>query len=249
MTDAIFLASPATKPTLTARTLLLRGMLVGLVAGLLVFAFARWIGEPQVERAIAFESSLDQAKDQANGEAPEPEMVSRKVQRGIGLLTGVVVYGAAIGGIFGLVFAFAVGRIGDVAPRTLSALLAGIAFVTIVLVPSLKYPANPPAVGNPETIGVRTAAFFLLIAFSIAAMVLVIQVGRRLGLRYGSWNGFLLGAGLYVVIMSVVSHFLPVIDEVPAGFPATLLWRFRVATLELQAVLWATVGLLFGWLT
>src|SRR3984957_7715952 len=134
------------------RALLLRGMLVGIVAGLLVFAFARLIGEPQVERAIAFESSMDQAR----GEAPEPEMVSRKVQRGVGLLTGVLVYGAAIGGIFGLVFALAYGRIGDLSPRALSALLAAISFVTIVLVPNLKYPANPPAVGNPETIGLRT---------------------------------------------------------------------------------------------
>ena len=45
------------------RTLLLRGMLVGVVAGLLVFAFARWIGEPQVERAIAFETAADQAQE------------------------------------------------------------------------------------------------------------------------------------------------------------------------------------------
>ncbi|WP_260736534.1 CbtA family protein [Tunturiibacter lichenicola] len=246
MTDAISSASPATKSTtLTARTLLLRGMLVGIVAGLLVFAFARWIGEPQVERAIAFESSVDKAK----GEAPEPEMVSRTVQRGLGLLTGVLVYGAAIGGIFGLVFALAYGRIGDLSPRALSALLAAISFVTIVLVPNLKYPANPPAVGNPETIGVRTAAFFLLIAFSIAAMVLAIQVRGRISPLYGTWNGFLLSGGLFIVVICVVSHFLPEIDEIPAGFPANLLWRFRVAALELQAVLWTAVGLLFGWLT
>src|SRR5271154_50167 len=109
------------------RTLLLRGMLVGVVAGLLVFAFARWTGEPQVERAIAFETSLDQAR----GEAPEPEMVSRKVQRSFGLLTGAVVYGAAMGGIFGLVFAFAYGRMGVAEPRALSALLAGMGFVAI----------------------------------------------------------------------------------------------------------------------
>jgi predicted cobalt transporter CbtA len=246
MTDAISSASPATKSTtLTARTLLLRGMLVGIVAGLFVFVCARWLGEPQVERAIAFESSMDQAR----GESPEPEMVSRKVQRGVGLLTGVLVYGAAIGGIFGLVFALAYGRIGDLSPRALSALLAAVAFVTIVLVPNLKYPANPPAVGNPETIGVRTAAFFLLIAFSIAAMVLAIQVRRRISPLYGAWSGFLLSAGLFIVVMCVVSHFLPEIDEIPAGFPASLLWRFRVAALELQAVLWTVVGLLFGWLT
>ena len=59
-----------------ARSLLVRGMLVGLLAGLLAFAFARWVGEPEVERAIAFETLMDQAK----GEAPEPEMVSRQTQ-------------------------------------------------------------------------------------------------------------------------------------------------------------------------
>jgi hypothetical protein len=227
------------------RTLLLRGMLVGLAAGLLVFAFARLIGEPQVERAIAFETSMDQAK----GEPPEPEMVSRKVQKGIGLLTGVVAYGTALGGLFGLVFAFAYGRIGVTHPRVLSALMAAIGFVTIVLVPTLKYPANPPSVGNPETIGMRTGAFFLMLAFSIAAMVLAIQIGRRLSRRWGAWNGFLTGAGIFLVVIAVVSHFLPEIDEVPVGFPVTLMWRFRVAALEIQVVLWATLGILFGWLT
>jgi predicted cobalt transporter CbtA len=230
---------------LIIRTLLLRGMLVGVVAGLLAFAFARWIGEPQVERAIAFETSLDRAK----GEAPEPEMVDRKVQKSIGLLTGVVVYGAAIGGLFGLTFAFALGRISVTEPRALSAFLALLGFVATVLVPQLKYPANPPAVGNPETIGIRTAAFFLLIAFSVAAMVLSLQLSRRLSLRFGPWNGHLLAAALFLVAVTLVSHFLPEIDEVPPGFPVTLMWRFRIAALEIQAVMWASLGLLFGWLT
>ena len=69
------------------RILLVRGMLAGAVAGLLVFALARWIGEPQVERAIAFETSMDQAK----GEAPEPMIVSRRIQSTVGLLTATVV--------------------------------------------------------------------------------------------------------------------------------------------------------------
>jgi predicted cobalt transporter CbtA len=227
------------------RTLLLRGMLVGVVAGLLVFAFARWIGEPQVERAIAFEINAAQAK----GEASEPEMVSRRVQKSIGLLTGVVIYGAAIGGIFGLVFGFAYGRTGINSPRVLSALLAIAGFVSIVLVPTLKYPANPPAVGNPDTIGIRTAAYFLLIVFTVAAMVLAVQVGRRLHIRFGTWNASLLAAALFILVMSVVSHFFPAIDEVPAGFPVTLMWRFRVAALEIQTLMWATIGLLFGGLT
>jgi predicted cobalt transporter CbtA len=227
------------------RTLLLRGMLVGLVAGLIVFAFARWVGEPQVNKAIAFETSMDQAK----GEPPEPEMVSRKIQRGIGLLTGVVVYGTAIGGIFGLVFAYARGRVSAARPRVLAAWLAIIGFVTIVLAPSLKYPANPPSVGNPETIGVRTGAYFLLITISIVTAILALKASRGLSHSLSNWNATLLGVLLYVLVVSLCSHFLPAIDEVPANFPASLLWKFRIASWETQAVLWGVLGLLFGWLT
>jgi len=219
-------------------------MLVGVVAGLLVFAFARWIGEPQVERAIAFETAADQAR----GEAPEPEMVSRRVQKSAGLLTGTVVYGAAVGGLFGLVFAFAYGRIGEMGPRALSAVLAGLGYVAVVVVPNLKYPANPPAVGSSDTIGARTGAYFLLIAVSIAAMVLALQLRRRFAKRLGEWDGSLLAAALFVVVVGLVSHFLPEVDEVPAGFPVTLMWKFRVAALEIQAVLWGTLGVGFGWL-
>jgi hypothetical protein len=228
-----------------ARSLLVRGMLVGLLAGLLAFAFARWVGEPEVERAIAIETRMDQAR----GEAPEPEMVSRKVQKSVGLLAGVVVYGTAIGGLFGLVFAFAYGRMGITHPRTLSAVLAAMGFVAIVLIPTLKYPANPPSVGNPETIGVRTAAFFLLVIFSVAAMVLALQVRRGLSIRLGVWNSSLLAGALFLLIMAIVCHAFPVVDEVPAGFPVTLMWRFRVVALGIQGVMWATLGIVFGWLT
>jgi len=96
---------------------------------------------------------------------------------------------------------------------------------------------------------VRTGAYFLLIAVSIAAMVLSLQMRRGFAKRFGEWNGSLLAAGLFVVSVGVASHFFPVVDEVPAGFPVTLMWKFRVAALEIQAVLWGTLGLGVGWLT
>ncbi|WP_179491157.1 CbtA family protein [Granulicella arctica] len=227
------------------RTLLLRGMFVGLVTGLLVFAFARWVGEPQVDQSIAFEAGMAQAK----GEPAEPEMVSRRIQKGLGLLTGAVVYSTALGGIFGLVFAYVRGRISFARPRILAALIAGFGFIAIVLAPSLKYPANPPSVGNPETIGVRTGAYFLLIAISLTAMILTIKMGRRLSKSLGVWNASLLSGILFTALVGVSAYFLPVVDEVPAGFPASLLWKFRIASWETQVVLWSLLGLLFGWLT
>jgi predicted cobalt transporter CbtA len=244
-TDAICSASHVTSPLQMIRTLLLRGMLAGLVAGLFAFAFARWAGEPQVDRAMAIESSMDHAK----GELPEPEIVSRKIQRGIGLLTGAVVYGAALGGIFGLVFAFSQGRFRVSGPRTLALWMAGLGFIAIALVPSLKYPANPPAVGSPDTIRTRTAAYFLAIALSLASMALSLQLGRRLSRRFGVWNSSLLGTLIFLLLSATFCGFLPTIDEVPPAFPAGLLWKFRLAAWGTQLMLWSTLGVLFGWLT
>ena len=101
----------------------------------------------------------------------EPELVSRPVQAGLGLFVAVMVYSAAFGGLFGLAFAFAQGRMpGDSAAGGWR--LAGlVGFIAIYLVPNLKYPANPPSVGNPETIGMRTALYFGMIGISLAAIV------------------------------------------------------------------------------
>jgi hypothetical protein len=138
--------------------LLVRGMLVGLVAAILSFGFLKLAGEPSVDRAIAFETAMDEANAKAQAEeakakgqpAPleqaEPELVSRPVQAGIGLLTGVAVYSTAFGGLFALVFALAYRRTADLGPRATSALLAAVGFVAIYVMPMLKYPSNPPSV-------------------------------------------------------------------------------------------------------
>jgi MFS family permease len=224
------------------RTLLIWGMVVGIVAGLLAFGFAKIFGEPQVDRAIEFEDQLDRAK----GETPGPELVSRSVQSGVGLMTGVVVYGTALGGLFALAFALAYQRIGRLSARTTSALLAAAGFLAIFLVPQLKYPSNPPSVGQPETIGYRSELFFLMILISVAALSLAIVIAPRLSARYGNWNAALLAAAVFIVIIVLAQVILPDINEVPDQFPAVVLWRFRVVSVGIQLILWATFGLLFG---
>jgi predicted cobalt transporter CbtA len=224
--------------------LLVRGMLAGIVAGLLAFGFAKIVGEPQVDQAISFEEKAAAAK----GEPPEEELVSRSTQAGIGLLTGVVVFGAATGGLFSLVFAYAHGRAGKLGARALSAWLALAAFVTLVIVPNLKYPANPPSVGVAETIAYRTGLFFLLIAIAITVMVFAVKVRGAIVARLGAWNASIIAAAIFVAIIAAVQMGLPALNEVPATFPAVLLWQFRVAAIGIQLIMWSTIGLLFGWL-
>lgn len=223
--------------------LLVRGMLVGLLAGILAFGFAKVFGEPQIDKAIAFEEQMAQM----HGDAPEEELVSREVQSTFGLFTGVVTYSVSLGGIFALVFAYSLGRVGKIGPRGLAALLALAAFVTLILVPGLKYPANPPSIGDPETIKQRTKLFFMMLLVSVVAAVIAINAARKLIPALGAWGGSTLAVLLYVVIMAVAGYLFPTINEVPETFSAVLLWKFRVASLGIQLVLWTTVGLAFGW--
>ena len=169
-------------------SLILRGLIVGVVAGLLAFGFAKMFGEPAVDVAIDFEaahSEAERAQQIAKGITPapeEPELFSRTVQSGVGLLTGVVGVGAGIGAIFGVLFAFGNGRMDKLGPGATSTLLAFYALWSVYVIPALKYPANPPSVGEPETIQLRTGLYFLIMAISIATTI------GALMLRKGLYN-------------------------------------------------------------
>ncbi|WP_331753272.1 CbtA family protein (plasmid) [Streptomyces sp. NBC_00637] len=222
------------------RTLLVRGMLAGIAAALPALVFAYLMGEGPVDAAIAFES--------ANSHEHGEELVSRTLQSTAGLATGVLVFGVAVGGIAALAFCFALGRIGRFSIRATAALTALGAFLLAYLVPMLKYPANPPAVGNPDTIGKRTALFFLMIALTVLLGVAATLLGRRLAPQWGNWNASIAAGLAFTAAVSVAMVILPSGDNTPSGFPATDLWNFRLASIGIQAVLWAGFGLLFGYL-
>jgi predicted cobalt transporter CbtA len=246
--------------------LLLLGMLVGVLAGVICSCFLKIAGEPSVDRAIAFEAQMDEAKEQAKAEAhihdhghvvstdePAPELVSRSVQAGLGLFIGTVVYSAAFGGIFALAFAFVYGRLGSGDARIASAMLAAACFIAIYLIPGLKYPASPPSIGEADTIGTRTALYFAMMAISIGAMIGSVVLRKTLLPHHvpglGAWNASLIAAAAYLAIVIIASILLPAVDEVPPEFPAVVLWQFRIAALGAQAILWAAIGLVFGALT
>lgn len=226
------------------RTLLWRGMLAGILAALLATLVARAIAESQIDLAIGYEAS--HAAHHAPAPGGEPELVSRDTQKGAGLFTALALYGAAVGGIFALVFAYGYGRFGRMGPRSFALLLAGLAFLLIVIVPGIKYPQTPPAVGQHETVGIRTAAYFMMIGLSIAAAVIAAHVRTALLRSLRPLDATLLAVGAYGLVVGIGQYLLPAINEVPADFPATLLWNFRIASIASQAVLWATIGIVFG---
>jgi hypothetical protein len=232
--------------------LIFRGFIVGVFAGLLAFGWARTFGEPPVNEAIGFESEQNEARAAAAvaaGKKPapeEPEIFSRAVQSGIGLLTGLVAVGAGLGVLFAVLFAFANGRIGRLRPGPTAALVAFFGWLSVYVVPALKYPANPPSVGEPDTIKYRTGLYFLMLVASIAATLGAWSMARRFASRLGTWNAAVAAGALYLIVLGIVFWILPGINEVPSEFPAVTLWHFRIASLGIQTVLWGSIGVLFG---
>jgi len=224
------------------RTLLVCGLLAGLGGGLLATGFAEFAGEPAIGRAEAFES----ARARAEHVRPEPPVVARSLQRSAGLLTATTVYGLALGGLFALAFAAAYGRVAPASPARTALWLAAGAFVVVYLVPFVKYPANPPSVGDPHTIARRTELYVLMLACSLAAALAGARVRMALARRRSGAAATLAGCATYLALVVIAGLALPGVHEVPRTFPAETLWRFRESSVGMQAVLWGTLGLAFA---
>jgi predicted cobalt transporter CbtA len=222
---------------ITARDFLVRGLLAGLFAGLVAFGVGYFLGEPWVNAAIALEESAH-----GGGE----ELIPRSLQSTAGLLTGTMVAGVTLGGLVGVISALALGRLGRLGVRGVSVFLAAVGFVSLSLLPFLAYPPNPPAVGHPETIGMRSELYFIMVAISIIAAVTAVLIGRRLAARWGVWYASLAAIAGYLLVTLSAIALLPTYSEVSTDFPATVLYEFRMASLATQLSLWATIGIALG---
>ncbi|MGQ4437516.1 MULTISPECIES: CbtA family protein [unclassified Streptomyces] len=260
------------------KKLILRGILAGAVAGLLAFVFARIFAEPQIAKAIDYESGRDAAQsalDKAAGlpaEAADPDLFSRTIQANVGIGVGMVFFGMAMGALFAVAYTVCLGRTGGLRARSLALLVAGGGFLGMYLVPFLKYPANPPAIGHEETIKQRSALYLIMVVCSIAFLAGAVYLGKYLQKRYGNWNATLLAGAAFVVAIGIVMLLLPQLGhlsynkanfgnqatETPLplkdskgtivypGFPADVLYTFRFYSVAAQLILWTALGLIFA---
>ncbi|MCV7100240.1 CbtA family protein [Mycobacterium palustre] len=240
------------------KRLIARGLLAGAVGAVLAFLFARVCAEPAIGRAIAFEDGRADAENAHGVHEHGAELFTRGVQANAGLGFGVLIFGVAMGALLAVVFCVLAGRARGIGARRLSLLLAAGAFVAVYLVPFVKYPPNPPAVGQADTIRARTGWYLVMVLASVVLAAGAVWLARRLDARLGAWNGTLVAAGAYLVAVAVVGVVLPAVDETPGplrdasgaiaypGFPADVLYEFRLVSLGAQLVLWAAIGLVFG---
>ena len=221
---------------------LVRGALAGLAGGLALVLALLLLGEPSIRDAIAIEeASADPAVAAEEPLFTRPEQV-------VGGALGAAAYGVLAGLVFGVVYAAGGHRLRARGPFGASVRLGGLAFGAAFLVPYLKYPPNPPAVGDPDTVVQRTVAYLVMIAISV--VVTVVAVRLHGAWRSRGWPEHLAGpaaVALFVVVVGLAFALMPGNPD-PIEVPATLIWRFRLASLGGQVTFWAVVGVVHGWL-
>jgi predicted cobalt transporter CbtA len=236
-------------------TILRRGVAAGAAAGLAAALVIWLVVEPVIRKALAIEDARDLHHLSAGRSAPllgpghtggEP-LVSRAAQVVGGAVTSVIV-GVALGVIFAVVFAKAHERLGGSTDFGKSLVLAAVGCGAVSVLPGLKLPANPPAVGDPATVGRRTMLYAVVLLLGIVVALLVAVLDRWLaGRGVAPSTRWVAGIGACVVAVALVFAVVPGSpDAIPADVPAALIWEFRLASLGQLMTMWLVLGVGFG---
>jgi predicted cobalt transporter CbtA len=223
-------------------------VVAGILAGLVSSTLLTFTAEPVIDQAIALEES--HAEDGHHGEEPgEPEIVSRSRQKGVGRFAAYGLGGAAYGVMFGIAFLLLRRRPSAAGPggALRHALLAGAVLAgAFTVMPFVKYPPNPPAVGDPNSISERQWKYLALIFLSLVVLAGAVRLSARLRDRGWTDDERLIAVALAVVVpLGAIGALLPPFSD-PIEVPANLLWRFRIASLGGNLLLWSVLTLTFG---
>ena len=221
--------------------------LAGLIAGAITAGFHTLLLEPLIERAI----ELEEQASRLPGQAGHEPLIDRPTQRW-GLVLGFLVYGALWGLLFGLVAYFAQ----TLWPAAWTAYRFGLSLALLVgwsvaVLPFLKYPANPPGVGETETIAYRQWLYFGFLGLSAVGTALAVGIYRWLTRSASSGPAGRLPAALavtvYVILVIIVYLVMPANPD-PVEMPTGLVWPFRVVAFLGLFLFWAVLGGAFVWL-
>lgn len=223
-----------------------RGALAGAIGGLLAFVFGRIMVEPIIGRAIDFEEARNAAEHASHpGMAmEEPELFTRAVQQNVGPGAGLILFGIAMGALFAVTYCVAAPKLAQWTPRAVALAVAGSLFAGIYALPYLKYPPNPPVVGDPETIRERTGAYLLMVAICLALVAAAWVIGLAAVPRLGAYGAALAGGAVVIVGLVLACLVLPATVATPEGFDPDDLYWFRTYSFLAQAILWGAIGLI-----
>ena len=221
-------------------------LLSGAIAGTLLGLINQVVVEPYIDKAIGIQT---QAAINA-GQIVDPMQQStyRTWQKGGEIAAGTI-YGISLSALFGVIFVYS--RNSILLPgsnnKKKALVLAGIMFFVLFLIPTLKYPANPPGVGNPQTIYYREILYVGFIATSGFTALALALIHKRFG-NNNPWSSkkklILLPVIYAIVLVTAYASFPPNPDKVT--MPADFISNFRIAGAFTIGLFWWLLGITLG---
>jgi|TARA_B100000470_G_scaffold191713_1_gene158950 predicted cobalt transporter CbtA len=216
---------------------LISGSLAGAIHGTVNFT----IVEPYLDQAIGIENqNLFASGEEEDNPQFWAEYESYRIWQKSGQVLAGIILGIAMGSLFGIVFALSRNSLPGKNDVTKSLILAGLMWLTIYIIPFLKYPANPPTVGDGETVMLRAILYVSFIVLSGIGVVIFYKLSRKL-----QSNKKYFGLIGYIVFISVIFFVMPENpDEVNA--PINLVNEFRLMSVLGVSSFWLSVGIILG---
>ena len=210
----------------------------GVIAGIILALLNLGIVEPTIDKAIA----LEVQKQVSSGENVNmSELIDYRYWQKAGAFAGGAIYGAGLASLFGVVFVFARNSLPGKTNKQKAIFLAGIMWFVLFLMVALKYPANPPAVGDPETIYYREilyVAYIMISGFAALGMA-VIWIKTNMNSKR------IIIPLIYAAIMVTAFVVMPSNPD-KIEISMDLIQTFRILSAMTIGVFWGVLGITFG---
>ncbi|MGA7006058.1 MAG: CbtA family protein [Nitrososphaeraceae archaeon] len=210
----------------------------GAIAGTILAIINLGLVEPYIDSAIALET---QRKISSGENVDMAELVHYRFWQKGGAIAAGAVYGISLGALFGIVFAYGRKALPGDNNKKKALFLAGVLWFVLYLMVAIKYPANPPAVGDPETIYYRQSLYVGYLAISgFTALALTITWKK---VQFGSKK--ILFPLIYAAVMIVAYVVLPPNPD-KISISMDLIHTFRVVTALTIGLFWGILAIVFG---
>jgi len=216
---------------------LVAGAFAGLIHGAVNFV----IVEPYLDQAIGIENqNLFASGEEENTLDFQIEYEGYRVWQKSGQILAGVILGISVGSLFGIVFALSRNSLPGNNNIKKALVLAGIMWVTIYLIPFLKYPANPPTVGDGETVVLRAILYLSFIAISGIGAFGFYKLSKKFQNKKK-----LVALACYGIFISVIFFAMPENpDEITA--PMNLVNEFRMMSVLGVSSFWVSISIILG---
>ncbi|MGI0043610.1 MAG: CbtA family protein [Nitrososphaeraceae archaeon] len=214
-------------------------LLSGAIAGTFLGLINQVMVEPFIDEAIEIETQ----NIISEGETVDLQEVNdtRLWQKGGEIVAGTIL-GISIGALFGLVFVYVRNSLPGSDDKKKGIILAGIMFFVLFLVPALKYPGNPPAVGDPETIIYRQSLYIGMLAVSGFSVLGLALLYRIMGHKESKKVVIPL---IYAAVISAAFIILPPNpDDITISMD--LVVNFRIVSVLTMGIFWGILGIVLG---